>query len=236
MKCTDLPQDMQRLLANMKYISIATICDDGMPWNTFLQVSYDDSLNVFWVSSPDGVHSRNISRDNRVFCTIFDSAAKPGEGVGLYLAMESRIIDSDQEIDWALKIHDVSFFTEVYQEVTFKQGSPNRLYIALPVTVWVNVIFGTKKAMLLMSCGACGRGEDGIYSCRLFFWGFGGFICRWLRSRFATSAKIFFTNLEEEVQANSCSNQASDKGTKSTVVTDKYSYECIGDVQDRGVK
>jgi hypothetical protein len=73
------------ILGKIQYINLATVNEDGSPWNTPVSAAHDDQLNFFWGSSPDNVHSDNIRRDGRVFVTIYDSTVPEGTGEGLYL-------------------------------------------------------------------------------------------------------------------------------------------------------
>jgi hypothetical protein len=73
------------ILEKIHYINIATVNEDGTPWNTIVSTSHDKQLNFYWGSSPENVHSQNIRRDGRVFVTIYDSTVPEGTGEGLYL-------------------------------------------------------------------------------------------------------------------------------------------------------
>lgn len=75
----------KEILEKIHYINVATVSEDGSPWNTAVSTSYDEQLNFYWGSSPDNVHSQNIRRDGRVFVTIYDSTVPEGTGQGLYL-------------------------------------------------------------------------------------------------------------------------------------------------------
>lgn len=84
------------ILKGIRYITIATICEDGSPWNTPVSASFDTELNFFWGSSPENVHSQNIRRDVRVFVVIYDSTVPEGTGEALYMqgkADELEMID-----------------------------------------------------------------------------------------------------------------------------------------------
>lgn len=75
----------REILEKIHYINIATVNEDGSPWNTAVATSRDGQLNFYWGSSPDNIHSQNIRRDGRVFVTIYDSTVPEGTGEGLYL-------------------------------------------------------------------------------------------------------------------------------------------------------
>jgi hypothetical protein len=78
--------DSARVILNkIHYLNIATVNEDGSPWNSVVSSSHDEQLNFYWGSSPDSVHSQNIRRDSRVFVTIYDSTVPEGTGEGLYL-------------------------------------------------------------------------------------------------------------------------------------------------------
>jgi len=73
------------IIGKIHYINVATVNEDGSPWNTAVSATHDDQLVFSWGSSPDNVHSQNIRRDGRAFVTIYDSTAPEGTGEGVYL-------------------------------------------------------------------------------------------------------------------------------------------------------
>ncbi|MDB5244359.1 MAG: hypothetical protein JWN18_229 [Parcubacteria group bacterium] len=73
------------ILKSIHYITLATVCEDGSPWNSPVSATIDADLNFSWGSNADNIHSQNIGRDGRVFVVIFDSKAAEGTGEGLYL-------------------------------------------------------------------------------------------------------------------------------------------------------
>ena len=86
----------KEILEKIHYINIATVNEDGSPWNTAVSTSHDKHLNFYWGSSPDNVHSQNIRRDGRVFVTIYDSTAPEGVGEGLYLLGRAEELGSEE--------------------------------------------------------------------------------------------------------------------------------------------
>lgn len=75
----------RNILSKIHYLTIATVCEDGSPWNSPVSASVDKELNFFWGSSPENIHSKNIQRDNRVFVVVYDSTAPEGTGEGVYM-------------------------------------------------------------------------------------------------------------------------------------------------------
>jgi general stress protein 26 len=84
MKRTALPTRFQELLAAVPYVTLATTCPEGTPWNTPVFGYFDDALNFYWASWTKNQHSRNIAHNHHVFVVVFDSKAPEGDGVGLY--------------------------------------------------------------------------------------------------------------------------------------------------------
>jgi general stress protein 26 len=89
-------QSIKEILKNIHYITIATVCDDGSPWNSPVSASFDTDLNFYWGSSRENIHSKNISRDSRVFVVIYDSTAPEGTGEGVYMSGEATELGPEE--------------------------------------------------------------------------------------------------------------------------------------------
>jgi general stress protein 26 len=83
------------ILKSIHYINIATVCEDGSPWNTPVSASFDENLDFIWGSSPDNIHSQNIRRDGRVFVVVYDSTAPEGTGEGIYMKGRAEELDNE---------------------------------------------------------------------------------------------------------------------------------------------
>ena len=81
------------ILKNMKYMTIATVCDDGSPWNTPVAPNLKKDLVFTWGSNENSVHSQNIRKEKRVFVVIYDSTAPEGTGEGIYMKGEAKELD-----------------------------------------------------------------------------------------------------------------------------------------------
>lgn len=84
------------ILKTFRYITIASVCEDGSPWNTPVSASCDQQLHFYWGSSPDNVHSKNVRRDNRAFVVVFDSHAPEGTGEGIYMIGKAEELGSEE--------------------------------------------------------------------------------------------------------------------------------------------
>jgi hypothetical protein len=85
------------ILKVIRYLTLATVCLDGSPWNSPVSAFYDKELNFFWGSSAENIHSQNIRRDGRAFAVVYDSTAEEGKGEGVY--MQGTVTELDNEND-----------------------------------------------------------------------------------------------------------------------------------------
>ena len=91
-----------KILKGMKYMTLATVCADGSPWNTPLAPTPSDDLIFRWGSSEDSTHSQNVRNEKRVFVVIYDSTAPEGTGEGVYMQGVAEELD---EYEGTLKMY-----------------------------------------------------------------------------------------------------------------------------------
>lgn len=137
MKRTSLPTELRRILTEVPYVTLATVCPDGKPWNTPVWGYFDDDLHLYWASWPRNQHSLNIARDPRIFVVMYQSDAPEGEAVGIYLEMTARKLTRPAEIAAARQVYATNF-GENLQHEPFTGACPRRLYKATPQRVWSN--------------------------------------------------------------------------------------------------
>lgn len=136
-KRTDLPIQLQALLADIPYVTLATTCPDGTPWNTPVFGYFDESLNLYWASWVKNQHSRNIAAKPHIFAVVFNSKAAEGEGLGIYFQMTARAIKDPRQVVDARRIYTTKF-GENLQHEPFIDACPRRLYKAVPQRIWYN--------------------------------------------------------------------------------------------------
>lgn len=100
---TDVWEAVPRLLAELKYLVLGTADDSGQPWTTPVYFAAADPCRLYWVSSPNSRHSRNIADRPRVAITVFDSTVPIGGAEAIYLTATAGLVD-DAEIDAALAV------------------------------------------------------------------------------------------------------------------------------------
>ena len=138
MKHTDLPQQLQTMLQAIPYVTIATVCSNGQPWNSPVVGRFDDELNLYWVSWKENQHSRNIALDPRIFVVVYDSRVPEGLGLGLFLQMRARALETFTSIERGLLAYD-PFFSHSFPHQQFIGACPQRLYEAVPERAWYNI-------------------------------------------------------------------------------------------------
>jgi len=82
------------LLENVRHAAIATVNEDGSPHNSPVFFQYDSRLNyLYWSSSPESQHSKNIAGDGRIFVVLYEANV----GGGLYIeANEAHTLEGTE--------------------------------------------------------------------------------------------------------------------------------------------
>ncbi len=101
-----------KILKNIKYMTLATVCVDGSPWNTPLAPTPSKDLIFRWGSNEESIHSQNVRNEKRVFVVIYDSTAPEGVGEGVYMKGIAEELDE-------------------YEETL-------RMYCFIPEKIWIN--------------------------------------------------------------------------------------------------
>ncbi len=89
----DLWDVVAPVLADNLYLVLGTADAAGEPWVSPVYFAARDEHLLYWVSSPDSRHSRNIDVQPIVAITVFDSSAPIGVGDAVYLTATARATD-----------------------------------------------------------------------------------------------------------------------------------------------
>ncbi len=79
-----LHETAARLLAENRYVVLATVDGAGSPWASPVWFAHRGLTTIVWVSSPDARHSRALAADPRIAVTVFDSSVVPNHGTAFY--------------------------------------------------------------------------------------------------------------------------------------------------------
>jgi uncharacterized protein YhbP (UPF0306 family) len=82
------------------YMVLGTADEAGRPWVSPVYYAHAPAAHgeLFWVSSPETTHSRNIAARPEISIVIFDSRVPIGAGRGVYMkAIAEKLTGSDVE-------------------------------------------------------------------------------------------------------------------------------------------
>lgn len=129
--------EIENILGVNRYATISTVDDKGQPWAAPVWYVYDESKMIYWWSPIASQHSVNISNNSNVYITVFDSTAKEGDGLGLYIRAESSLLPDD-ELEMVTELYNKS--TNIFKlDISNTSGdAPTRLYKAVPREIWIN--------------------------------------------------------------------------------------------------
>jgi uncharacterized protein YhbP (UPF0306 family) len=135
----ELRERVKSTIASIKYITIATVSEQGKPWNAPTFFAYDESHNIFWGSPAQAQHSQNIRASGQAYIVIYDSTVMPGTGKGVYIEARCSELSDPDEMKAAFgrimqRRGDISYWE--FEE--FGQDKPIRLYKAEPLHIYTN--------------------------------------------------------------------------------------------------
>lgn len=134
----DLHLKAIKVIKEIKYLNIASVCKDRKPWNTPVYTSFDKDLNFYWLSWKENQHSVNIENNENVFVTLYDSTCPEGTGFGVYMEGTAKKITSIPLLTKALTIAYTRSNKKVKAAKLFLTSYPRRAYQFVPKRVWVN--------------------------------------------------------------------------------------------------
>jgi nitroimidazol reductase NimA-like FMN-containing flavoprotein (pyridoxamine 5'-phosphate oxidase superfamily) len=73
-----------------RYMTLGTADETGLPWVSPVWYAPAAYRELYWVSSPEARHSRNIAVRPQMSIVIFDSNAPVGSGQGLYMSAVAK--------------------------------------------------------------------------------------------------------------------------------------------------
>jgi len=126
------------LIAKVPYVGIATVSEDGMPWNAPVFAAYDEKYNFYWGTYRNSQKSKNIRHNKNVFLVIYDSNDLPGEGFGVYIKATAEELNDLSEIELAHKLLCNRHIVPYWKLEQVQGDAPIRLYKATPQKIWVN--------------------------------------------------------------------------------------------------
>jgi general stress protein 26 len=128
----------KELLRSMRFVSVATVNEDGSPHNSPLFFIPDPNLEYFyWGSHPESLHSINVLRTGKLFAVIYD------ERGGLYIEAENGHILEGEDLEKALEVHNSVRARYNKKPLTleyYSGNNPQRMWVAKIVRFSINTV------------------------------------------------------------------------------------------------
>lgn len=128
----------KQIIEKIPYITLATVDEQGMPWNAPVFAAYDIDYNFYWGTHSDSQKARNIRKNENVFITIYDSTVTPGDGAGVYIKAIAKEMTDPQEIAFAHKLIWDRHVVPYWKLEEVQGDAPVRLYKTVPEKMWMN--------------------------------------------------------------------------------------------------
>jgi general stress protein 26 len=135
---SELVSRAKEVLTSQKYINLATVSAEGLPWNSPIYFVMDKKLTLYWSSWLGAQHSKNLQTNSHVFITLYDSTRLRGTNSlrGLYMQAGAFELNEPNEIMEVSKL--LYEEGEVSGPEVFLSDSVKRLYKATPYRIWLN--------------------------------------------------------------------------------------------------
>jgi len=127
-----------QIIKKIKYINIASITPEGMPWNSPVYTAFDNELNFYWMSWKNNQHSINIRNNQAIFVTLYDSSVPEGTGVGLYFKGQAYELSDPKEVIVGMTVYYKRINHKIKAVSEFLKNFPRRIYKFIPEKCWIN--------------------------------------------------------------------------------------------------
>ena len=127
----------RRVIDGNRYMTIASIDGRGHPWATPVYFSPGGYREMYWISSPETQHSRNIVAQPAVSIVVFDSQVAIGHAEAVYMQGRAQeLIDpTDEQCATAFRKRFEGVKTFTPDEL--RAPAKFRLYCATVTEHWV---------------------------------------------------------------------------------------------------
>lgn len=95
--------DIFNFIKSNGIMTLASVSEDKTPWVCTVYYGIDEDMSLYFVTSPDTIHAKNINNNNKVAFNIFDSHQKiVNSKIGLQGKGLCKIIEDETENNKAL--------------------------------------------------------------------------------------------------------------------------------------
>jgi hypothetical protein len=134
---SDLEVMAKRILDSNRYMTIATVGEDGRPWITPVYFSPDRYREMYWISDPQAHHSRNVTARPEVSLVVFDSSVSIGAAEAVYMRAQAEEVTEPTPKDCAAAFRPRFDGVKMFSPEELQSPAPLRLYRATVTQHWV---------------------------------------------------------------------------------------------------
>ncbi len=135
----DLDRIARAIIDGNRYMVLGTADESGRPWVSPVYYAPSGYADLYWVSSPEAQHSRNLAARPELSIVVFDSQAPVGEGQGVYMsavADELEGVEAERGIEIFSRV-SVSHGAKPWALEDVREPAALRLYRARVSEHWV---------------------------------------------------------------------------------------------------
>ena len=142
MNQNDLGTIARTIIDSIMYMVVGTADGTGRPWVSPVYFATEKYKEFYWMSSPDVMHSRNISLRPQISIVVFDSRVPVGMGQAVYMSAVAEEL-AGVDFDRGIKIYDRRFTNPVEHGIRtitsedVQAPALYRLYRAIAQEHWV---------------------------------------------------------------------------------------------------
>lgn len=127
----------RRVIDGNRYMTIATADDKGRPWVTPVYFNPDGYRDLYWISSPDAQHSRNLALRPEVSIVVFDSQVAIGGAEAVYIRAHAQEVTEPTPEDCAVAFRPRFEGVRAFAPDELRAPEQLRLYRATAAQHWV---------------------------------------------------------------------------------------------------
>jgi pyridoxamine 5'-phosphate oxidase-like protein len=133
----ELEEMAKRVIDGNRYMTIATVDDQGRPWVTPVYFSPEGYMHLYWISSPDAQHSRNVDARPEVSIVVFDSQVPIGGAEAVYMRARAQEMSEPTLEQCAAAFRPRFEGVRTFAPDELRPPAKLRLYLATVAEHWV---------------------------------------------------------------------------------------------------
>jgi pyridoxine/pyridoxamine 5'-phosphate oxidase len=118
------------------YMILGTADEQGQPWASPVYFAAADYRELYWISSPEAAHSRNIARRPEISVVVFNSQAPVYTGQAVYMSAVAEEL-AGADVERGLEVYPGRSETGAVTLEDLQPPNPYRMYRATVSRHWI---------------------------------------------------------------------------------------------------